>query len=234
MTGVVDPRSVSILMDWKKMTRDLLHDQRRSRTATPRRAGRQPPGGPAFYAYSTNYLVDTDAGIIVDVEATPAHRTLEVQSTRTMIERIEDRFSIKVGKLIGDTAYGSAEFLGWMVNEKSIEPHVPVWEKGERTDGTFSRSDFDFDEAADHYSCPNGKQLVRYRRPFKQARSGITKAGIINYRSDRHDCQDVSIEATVLCQYALPKSNQKRSRSGSGCGPRGGKNPGLPAQPTPT
>jgi hypothetical protein len=33
------------------------------------------PGGPAFYAYSTNYLMDIDVGIIVDVEATPAHRT---------------------------------------------------------------------------------------------------------------------------------------------------------------
>ena len=84
------------------------------------------PGGPAFYAYSTNYLVDTDAGIIVDVEATPAHRTLEVESTRTMIERLEDRFAMKTEKLIGDTAYGTAEFLGWMVEEKGIEPHVPV------------------------------------------------------------------------------------------------------------
>ena len=70
------------------------------------------PGGPAFYAYSTNYLIDTDAGIIVDVEATPAHRTLEVQSTRTMIERVEQRFAMKTKKLIGDTAYGTAEFLG--------------------------------------------------------------------------------------------------------------------------
>jgi transposase len=40
------------------------------------------PGGPAFYAYSTNYLIDLNAGIIVDVEATPAHRTEEVESTR--------------------------------------------------------------------------------------------------------------------------------------------------------
>jgi len=147
------------------------------------------PGGPAFYAYSTNYLVDTDAGIVVDVEATPAHRTLEVQSTRTMIERLEDRFAIKTKKLIGDTAYGTAEFLGWMVKDKGIEPHVPLWEKGERTDGTFSRSDFAFAEQADHYTCPNGKQLVRYRRPFKQPRSGITKADTINYRSDKHDCE---------------------------------------------
>jgi transposase len=146
------------------------------------------PGGPAFYAYSTNYLVDTGAGIVVDVEATPAHRTLEVQSTRTMIERLEDRFAIKTKKLIGDTAYGTAELLGWVVNDKAIEPHVPIWEKGERTDGTFSRSDFDFDEEADHYTYPNDKHLVRYRRKFKQPRSGITKANTINYRSSRHDC----------------------------------------------
>lgn len=32
------------------------------------------PGGPAFYAYSTNYLVDVEAGVIVDVEATTALR----------------------------------------------------------------------------------------------------------------------------------------------------------------
>lgn len=36
-------------------------------------------GGPAFYAYSTNYLIDLEAGIIEDVEATPAHRSLEVE-----------------------------------------------------------------------------------------------------------------------------------------------------------
>ncbi len=41
------------------------------------------PGGPAFYAYSTNYLIDLDAGIIVDVEATPAHRTPEFEGKRS-------------------------------------------------------------------------------------------------------------------------------------------------------
>lgn len=147
------------------------------------------PGGPAFYAYSTNYLVDTDAGIIVDVEATPAHRTLEVQSTRTMIERLEERFALKTKKLIGDTAYGAAGFLDWMVNDKAIEPHVPVWEKGERSDGTFSRSDFVFDEADDSYTCPNGKQLKRYRRAFKKPRAGITKANTISYRASKFDCE---------------------------------------------
>src|SRR3546814_17698161 len=76
------------------------------------------PGGPAFYAYSTNYLIDVDAGIIVDVEASPARRTDEVNATRTMVERVEERFDLKPKRLIGDTAYGTAAQLGWMVGEK--------------------------------------------------------------------------------------------------------------------
>jgi transposase len=145
-------------------------------------------GGPAYYAYSTNYLVDTDNGIIVDVEATPALRTPEVWSTKTMIERVKDRFGLETRKLIGDTAYGTAEFLGWMVNEAGIEPHVPVWDRGEGKDGHFGRSDFIYDEEADVYTCPNGKALKRFRRNFKTPRSGITKSNEIKYRASKRDC----------------------------------------------
>lgn len=56
---------------------------------------------------------------------------------------VEQPFDLKPKCLIGDTAYGTAELPGWMVDEKAIEPHVPVWEKSERNDGTFSRSDFE-------------------------------------------------------------------------------------------
>jgi hypothetical protein len=83
---------------------------------------------------------------------------------KSKIERVQDRFGLHTKKLIGDTAYDTAEFLGWMVNEKGIEPHVPVWDKGKRSDGTFLRSDFIFDEDNDQYMCPNGKELKRFRR----------------------------------------------------------------------
>jgi hypothetical protein len=53
------------------------------------------PGGPAFYAYSTNYLIDTAHAVILDVEATPAHRTAAVNSAKTMVERVEERFELK-------------------------------------------------------------------------------------------------------------------------------------------
>lgn len=153
------------------------------------------PGGPAFYAYSTNYLIDVKAGVIVDVEATPAFRTDEVNSTRTMIDRVEQRFELKPSRLIGDTAYGTAEMLGWMVDEKAIEPHVPVWDKTERNDGTFSRSDFEWREAHNEYRCPGGKSLVPRRRNFTQPRSGITKADTVIYRSAQHDCRHCPMKA---------------------------------------
>jgi len=163
------------------------------------------PGGPAYYAYSTNYLIDTDNGIIIDVAATPAHRTLEVQSTKTMIERVHERVGLETKRLIGDTAYGTAEFLAWMVNDKGIEPHVPVWDKGERTDGSLSRSDFVFDAAIDSYTCPNGKQLKRFRRKFKKPRSGVTKANTINYRASRLDCAGCALKARCCPNTASRK-----------------------------
>lgn len=107
----------------------------------------------------TNYWVDVQAGIIVDVEATSAHRIQEVESTRTMLERVEHRFGIRPTQLIGDTAYGTAPMLGWLVNDKQIAPHIPVFDKSGRTDGTFSVSDFTFDAIENRYQCPNGKFL---------------------------------------------------------------------------
>jgi len=146
------------------------------------------PGGPAFFAYSTNYLVDVRAGVIVDVEATSAHRTQEVDATRIMIDRVERRFAIKPTRLIGDMAYGAAELLGWMVNDKAIEPHVPVWDKTQRTDGTLSSSDFRWDEQANENRCPLGKALRSEWRPFKRPRTHITKDDTIIYASSQSDC----------------------------------------------
>ena len=59
-----------------------------------------------------------------------------------MIERVEQRFGLKPERLIGDTAYGAAPMLAWLVDDKGIEPHVPVWDKTQRKDGTLSSTDF--------------------------------------------------------------------------------------------
>ena len=146
------------------------------------------PGCPAFYAYSTNYLVDVQSGVIVDVEATAAHRTEETEATKVMIERVAERHEITPQRLIGDTAYGTGPMLEWMVQDKGIEPHVPVWEKTERNDGTFSVTDFRWDEQANEYRCPRGEPLRSDWRPFKTPRSHVTQADTIIYRSSQRTC----------------------------------------------
>jgi transposase len=148
-----------------------------------------------FYAYSSNYLIDTDAGIIMDVEATPANRTFEVDSARTMMERVEDRFEMKPEKQIGDTAYGKAELLGWLVAEQGITPHIPVWDKSEEHDELFGRSDFAWEAEADRYLCPGGKPLLKNRRNFKKQRSHVTKAKTIIYRASKKDCDGCAMKA---------------------------------------
>jgi transposase len=89
-------------------------------------------GGQAFFAYSTNYLVDVKNAIIIDVEATTAIRQAEVFVAKRMIERSMERFDLCPTKLMGDSAYGSADMLGWLVQEHGIEPHVTVLDKSAR------------------------------------------------------------------------------------------------------
>jgi transposase len=146
------------------------------------------PGGPAFFAYSTNYLIDVEHGVIVDVEATPSYRSHEVESTKRMIERVEATFALKPERLIGDMAYGGATMLAWLVDDKGIEPHVPVCDKTQRTDGTLSITDFVWNEQADEYRCPQGQPLRSHWRAFKNPRDHITHADTIIYRSTQTAC----------------------------------------------
>jgi transposase len=137
--------------------------------------------GPAFFAYSDNYLIDLKHAVIVDVEATTAIRQAEVTAAQTMIERTADRFGIEPERLAADTGYGSAEMLGWLVEERGIEPHIPVFDKSERTNGTFARDDFRYDHDGDVYFCPGNKILT-------------TKGTLVNdgatllYRASTYDC----------------------------------------------
>jgi transposase len=111
------------------------------------------------FGYGLNYLIDIEYAVIVDVEATPARTYDEVAASKTMIERTEDRLGLKPERLAADTAYGTGKFLGWLV-ATGITPQIPVWDMSKREDGTFSRSDFKFDQEKNVYVCPAGKLLT--------------------------------------------------------------------------
>ena len=152
-------------------------------------------GGPAFYAYSDNYLIDLEAGIILDVEASAVNKAAEVTATQTMMQRVEDKFDLKPTRLVGDTNYGSAAMLGWLVEEKQIAPYVPVCDKSEGKAELFGRSDFTWQAEENRYLCPTGKSLRAQRRKFKKQRTGITKANTIIYRASQFDCAPCPMKA---------------------------------------
>jgi transposase len=142
-----------------------------------------------YFAYATNYLIDTKSSVIMDVEATRAIRQAEVGASRTMLDRTEKRFGIRPDWLAADTAYGNAENLGWLVEQRSIIPFIPVIDKSERTDGTWSRSDFEWDEVNDQYICPEGHALRQYRRNYSDPNRGQDTSGRKKYRALKATCQ---------------------------------------------
>ena len=153
-------------------------------------------GGQAFFAYSTNYLIDVENAIIVDVEATTAIR--QADAARRMIERAKERFDLYPARLLGDSAYGSAEMLGWLVHEHGIEPHVTVLDKSARKDGTFSREDFKYDSTGDVYFCPAGKTLTT-------TGTRVNDGATLLYRAGKTDC-----DACALKPRCCPKEAARK------------------------
>jgi transposase len=164
--------------------------------------------GPAFFAYSDNYLIDVKFGIIMDVEASRAIRQAEVGAAKTMIERTEQRFALKPERLAGDTAYGAGANLNWLVNEAKIAPHIPVVDKSKREDGIFSREDFAFDKERNVYICPASKVLTT---TGKVATDGET----LYYRARTRDCRSCPFKPQC-CPKArfrrIPRSTYEAAR----------------------
>lgn len=166
-------------------------------------------GDRPFFAYSTNYLVDLENAVIVDVEATAPIRQAEAGAALDMINRTRERFGLYPEKLVADAAYGSAEVLGRLVESEGIEPHIPVIDKSQRKDGTFSRDDFTFDAASDSYTCPGGKKLLPSRRIFQTIRPAVKDDATIRYRASKADCEACALKAQ--CSPNTPARKVTRS-----------------------
>jgi hypothetical protein len=132
---------------------------------------------------STGSIVEH--AIIVDVEATPARTYDEVASTKTMIDRTEQRLDLKPDWLTADTAYGTGKLLAWLLG-KSITPHIPVWERYPLSDGMFSRGEFTYDAERDVYVCPNGKLL--------RTSGTVHDSRVRNYLSQPQECRACALK----------------------------------------
>lgn len=116
-----------------------------------------------------------------------------------MIERAVDRFDLYPERLAADTAYASASMLGWPVDERRIESHIPVFERSERKDGTFSRANLPHDREL--HTCPGGNELLRRRWNLEERGNGRDEEGFMRCPSCKLDC-DASSLKTRCCPRA--------------------------------
>ena len=130
-------------------------------------------------AYFDNYLIDTSSRVILGVEATPALFHQEVVAARKMMEHIQ-KFGLQPQALGADKAYGSGEFLEWLLT-RGVQPHIPVIDRRHQTYGRFTRDQFRHDPARNLYYCPEGKAL-RYRGLSRTQRGHI-------YQTTEADCK---------------------------------------------
>lgn len=137
------------------------------------------------FAYATNYLIDSEGSVILDVEASPARFAAEVATTKVMVERTRGRFGMALTRLAADKAYGSAPLLAWLL-QRGIEPHIPVLERKDQTGGRLTRDAFAYDPVADVFVCPEGKTLrCNMRMPARRCDV---------YRASARDCRRCGIK----------------------------------------
>jgi transposase len=128
-----------------------------------------------MFGYSLNYLIDTKAAVIVDVEATPTRISKEVEAAETMVARARGCFDLRPRRIAGDVAYGTAKLLGWLVRQRRPrrvpagrhrpEPQTP------RTDGRQT--------AATH-----GNRLTNAKSPAHNRRNTQPATGIVLCRQE--------------------------------------------------
>ena len=76
-----------------------------------------------------------------------------------------------------------------MAIDRKIAPHIPVLDHSGRSDGTWTRADFEWDAENDQYICPEGHELKQFRRNYSDPNRGPTGKGVAKYRGLKLTCQ---------------------------------------------
>jgi len=142
-------------------------------------------GGPAVPSYYDHYLIDNAHGIILGVEATPARFRQEMLAARRLLEQVKGRWGICPESLGADKAYGSGEFLAWLL-ERKVQPHIPVIDRRHQTPRYFTQDYFQYDPGENAYRCPQG-QMVRYRGLAMPTQSYV-------YRTTESQCRGCPVK----------------------------------------
>ena len=137
--------------------------------------------GQANLGYLNNYLMDNKSRVILGVEATPALFSQEVSSAKNLLEQAI-RWGFNPESLGADKAYGSGEFLNWLLDHH-IAPHIPVIEHDNHPQNRdlIPKELFTYDKDRDAFMCPNA-QWLKYRGLNRQAQTKVYSSSELQCR----------------------------------------------------
>ncbi len=141
--------------------------------------------GRAVPSYFDHYLIDNASCIILGVEATQARFRQETLAARRMLAQVKERFGVCPESLGADKAYGSGEFLAWLL-ERNIQPHIPVIDRRHQTHRRFTRDQFQYDPVENFFRCPQG-QTLRLHGTSRQNQGYI-------YRTTESQCRGCPVK----------------------------------------
>lgn len=127
---------------------------------------------------------------------------------RKKIDRTEERFGLKTDWVAADTSYESSDHLVWLTLKRKILSFIPVFDKGECTDGTVSRSDFTWDEENDRDFCPEGKEMRHTRQTYSDPARNAPRWKSRNDRALKGDCMNCPSKAKG-CPSAEARANDR-------------------------
>jgi len=111
-----------------------------------------------------------------------------------MLVRTKQRLDLKPKRL----AYGTDKFIGWLVGA-GITPHVPVWEKANRSAGTFSRSDITLIKRRTNIGARTGRSC---EPPGRRPHDSLS--------SQQVRLRSLSAKAEMLSKHALAQGASRR------------------------
>jgi len=142
-------------------------------------------GGRSVPSYLNHYLIDNASCIILGVEATQARFRQETLAARRMLAQVKERFGVCPEGVGADKAYGSGEFLAWLL-ERRIQPYIPVIDRRHQTQQRFTHDQFQYDPVQNVFHCPQG-QALRFDGENRQNQGYI-------YRTSPSQCHDCPVK----------------------------------------
>jgi hypothetical protein len=102
--------------------------------------------------------------------------------------------------------------------EKDITPHIPVFNKSNRTDGTFSPRRLRLRRRTRPLHAPGGQRVVQFRRTYAIPRSGVTAEGHKTLSRQQIGLRHLQTQSPVLSERPRPQdpagSARRRPRRG--------------------